>query len=164
MLSPGWYVATTGQDGGLVSGVPVNSIDSWDVRRLGWLKHGHRRAQGQYVSHDLGQLAHLWSPTVVSCVEPGRVRGVFTGGVVIDRTELGGRDVKVEHPFISRVRVWQRHVEVEHSHSPSLQITCQHSNQVDVTVTQSQSFLHNFSGILYQVNTYAPSSLIGISN
>ena len=126
-LSPGWYVSTDrGHRSTLLSGVSVNSIDTWDVSRHGWVKQAPGEAG--LVSHDLGQLSQSWRPRVDNCVS-GEVTGHWSAGVMVDKTEVGGRDVMQEHPFISSVKVWQRHVEVEHSQSPVLSLTCQHSTQ-----------------------------------
>ena len=69
----------------------------------------------------------------------------------MDQSDIRGRDVSHEFPFISQVHTWHRHVEVDHSQSPVLSLTLQHSSKVGVTVTQSPSHVHSFSGVLYQV-------------
>ena len=42
MVPPGWYVTRGGGRGGagagLLAGLQVNSLDTWDLARLGWLK------------------------------------------------------------------------------------------------------------------------------
>ena len=42
MVPPGWYVTRGGGRGGaragLLAGLEVNSLDTWDLARLGWLK------------------------------------------------------------------------------------------------------------------------------
>ena len=42
MVPPGWYVTRAGGRGeagaGLLAGLEVNSLDTWDLARLGWLK------------------------------------------------------------------------------------------------------------------------------
>jgi len=68
----------------------------------------------------------------------------------MDFPDIRGRDVSHEFPFISRVHTWHRHVEVDHSQSPVLSLTLQHSSKVGVTVTQSPSHVHSFTGVLYQ--------------
>ena len=44
----------------------------------------------------------------------------------INKQSIGGRNVKQDFTFVSRVRIWGRHVEVEHGESPLLSLTLQH--------------------------------------
>ena len=71
----------------------------------------------------------------------------------MDQSDIRGRDVSHEFPFISQVHTWHRHVEVDHSQSPVLSLTLQHSSKVGVTVTQSPSHVQSFTGVLYQVGS-----------
>ena len=104
MVPPGWYVTRAGGRGeagaGLLAGLEVNSLDTWDLARLGWLKVG-REGQGLYctvlytvlhcivlyctvlkvarggrglVSHNLGQLARSFQPSVDTCSGPAGAR------------------------------------------------------------------------------------------
>ena len=47
MVPPGWYVTRGGGRGGagagLLAGLQVNSLDTWDLARLGWLKVSWKR-------------------------------------------------------------------------------------------------------------------------
>ena len=47
MVPPGWYVTWGGGRGGagagLLAGLQVNSLDTWDLARLGWLKVSWKR-------------------------------------------------------------------------------------------------------------------------
>ena len=58
--------------------------------------------------------------------------------------------MQAEYPWISSARVWGRHVELEHSQSPLLSLTLQHSGRVGVVVQYSASQLQDFTGLLYQ--------------
>ena len=162
LLSPGWYVSR--EAGGsllsphshhLTAGLDINSLHSWDVSKPGWVKAGAK--PGQFLTENLGQLAQHFRPEVTNC-GAGQFRAAFSR-VFIDKTELGGREVRQEFPFISGVRVWQRFVELEHSQSPVLSVTLQHRTRVTVRVQQSQSNINNFTAILYQVSsaTQSPS-------
>ena len=100
------------------------------------------------MTHNLEQLSSYFQPQVESCAG-GRVQGHFHG-VLIDKTDIGGREVTEEFPFVSRVRTWRRHVELEHAASPVLALTLQHSSRVGVVVQQSPSVVGGFTGVLYQ--------------
>ena len=82
MVPPGWYVTRAGARGGagagLLAGLEVNSLDTWDLARLGWLKVA-RGGRG-LVSHNLGQLARSFQPSVDTCSGPAgaRVRAADT--------------------------------------------------------------------------------------
>ena len=75
--------------------------------------------------------------------------GYFQGGQ-IDQQELQGKEVRAEFKFVSQVRVWRRHVEVEHGESPLVSVTLQHRSKVGVVVQFSGSHLQDFTGLLYQ--------------
>ena len=115
LLSPGWYVTrdvvSPTSSHQLIAGLDLNSLHSWDVTKPGWIKAGAR--PGQFLSHNLDQLTSHFRPDVTDC-GAGHLKASFSR-VFIDRTELGGREVRQEFPFISRVRVWERYVELEHS-------------------------------------------------
>ena len=76
MVPPGWYVTRAGGRGeagaGLLAGLEVNSLDTWDLARLGWLKVA-RGGRG-LVSHNLGQLARSFQPSVDTCSGPAGAR------------------------------------------------------------------------------------------
>ena len=155
LLSPGWYVSReasrsllSAQSDQLTAGLDINSLHTWDVTKPGWVKAGAR--PGEFLTQNLGQLAQHFRPEVTNC-GAGQLTAAFSR-VFIDKTELGGREVRQEFPFISLVRVWERFVEVEHSQSPVLAVTLQHRTRVTVTVQQSQSNINNFTAILYQVS------------
>ena len=59
----------------------------------------------------------------------------------IDKGRIEGRDVREDFSFASEVRIWRRHVEVEHGESPLLSLTLQHRNRVGVVVQYSASQL-----------------------
>ena len=59
----------------------------------------------------------------------------------IDKGRLEARDVREDHSFAAGVRIWRRHVEVEHGESPLLALTLQHRNRVGVVVQYSASAL-----------------------
>ena len=59
----------------------------------------------------------------------------------IDKGGLEGRDVREDHSWVDRVRIWRRHLEVEHRESPLLALTLQHRNRVGVVVQYSASQL-----------------------
>ena len=81
----------------------------------------------------------------------GRHRGTFAQSVKIDQSRLeGGRLLHHLYPFVSGVRIWRRHVEVEHGESPLLALTLQHRSRVGVVVQYSASRLDDFTGLLYQ--------------
>ena len=156
LLPAGWYVTRDNMPPGhtgFMTGVSVNDINTWDVTRLGWVKVG--RGRGQLLTHNLEQLSGHFSPTVTNCYNAD-IDGHFPGAA-IDKTEVGGRSVTEEFPFISRVHTWQRHVELDHAQSPVLSLTLQHSHRVGVTVKQSESHVKDFSGVLYQVEIIKPS-------
>ena len=58
--------------------------------------------------------------------------------------------MRAEFKFVSQVRVWRRHVEVEHGESPLVSVTLQHRSKVGVVVQFSGSHLQDFTGLLYQ--------------
>ena len=49
--------------------------------------------------------------------------------------------MREDHSFAAGVRIWRRHVEVEHGESPLLALTLQHRNRVGVVVQYSASAL-----------------------
>ena len=74
----------------------------------------------------------------------------------IDKGRLEARDVREDHSFAAGVRIWRRHVEVEHGESPLLALTLQHRNRVGVVVQYSASALQvrvncQVSNIQYQI-------------
>ena len=42
--------------------------------------------------------------------------------------------MREDHSFAAGVRIWRRHVEVEHGESPLLALSLQHRNRVGVVV------------------------------
>ena len=68
----------------------------------------------------------------------------------IDKGRLDARDVRGDHSWAAGVRIWRRHVEVEHGESPLLALTLQHRSRVGVVVQYSASRLQDFTGLLYQ--------------
>ena len=148
MLTPGWYV-TSGlpdhADHHLRSGVPLNGLDTWDVTKLGWVKLG---PTGALVTPSVDTLSRYFVPSVTNCVN-GAITGHFTTAI-INKSGLEGRDVTQDYSFISDVRVWRRHVELEHGQSPLLSLTLQHRSRVGVVVQYSASSLSDFTGVLYQ--------------
>ena len=115
LLSPGWYVTrdtiSPSSPHLLLTGLSLNSLHSWDVTKPGWIKAGAR--PGEFLSHNLQQLTDHFRPEVTDC-GAGLLTASFSR-VFIDKTEVGGREVREEFPFISGVRVWERFVELEHS-------------------------------------------------
>ena len=151
LLTPGWFVthdSSNPDNSILLTGLSINGLDTWDVTKLGWMKMKTRGGRG-YLTHNLEQLSGYFTPTVDNCAGV-EVRGHFPG-VNIDKTDIGGRHVTQEYPFISRVRIWRRHVELDHSQSPVVSLTLQHRTRVGVTVQQSPSHISSFTGVLYQV-------------
>ena len=65
----------------------------------------------------------------------------FLSSGEIDKGRLEARDVREDHSFAAGVRIWRRHVEVEHRESPLLALTLQHRNRVGVVVQYSASAL-----------------------
>ena len=92
------------------------------------------QGRNELLTHNLEQLSSHFQPRVENCAG-GRVHGHFPG-VTIDRPDLGGRELTQEFPFVSRVRTWRRHVELEHATSPVLALSLQHSSRVGVVVQQ----------------------------
>ena len=164
LVPPGWYVALDpAHSHTLLSGLTINELDGWDVTKLGWMKAGGR---GEVVTASLEQLAQAFSPQVESCAG-GRHRGSFASSVKIDEAELGGgggRPLHHLYPFVAGVRVWRRHVEVEHRESPLLGLSLQHRSRVGVVVQYSASRLGDFTGVLEQrehSHTHLNLSLVG---
>jgi len=146
VLPPGWYVTNNNNVSPrtLYTCPRVNGLDEWDVTKLGWAKITNQKL----VTHNLEQLSNYFRPAVDSCTR-GDIKAHFPG-VMMDQSDIRGRDVSHEFPFISQVHTWHRHVEVDHSQSPVLSLTLQHSSKVGVTVTQSPSHVQSFTGVLYQ--------------
>ena len=149
LVPPGWYVAldTEALSHTLLAGLDINPLDGWDVTKLGWMKAGGR---DEVVTSSLEQLAASFSPQVENCAR-GQHQGFFAQSVKIDQSKLeGGRALHHLYPFVSGVRIWRRHVEVEHGESPLLALTLQHRSRVGVVVQYSASQLEDFTGLLYQ--------------
>ena len=123
----------------------LTQLNTWSVDRLGWVKQGRG---GGLVAPELQSLASRFVPRVENCLDEN-LSGYFRGGL-IDQEELHGKDVREEFRFVSKVRVWRRHVEVEHGESPLVAVTLQHRSRVGVVVQFSSSTLADFSGLLYQ--------------
>ena len=167
LVPPGWYVALDpgrpAHSHTLLSGLTINELDGWDVTKLGWMKAGGR---DEVVTASLEQLAQAFSPQVESCAG-GRHRGTFASSVKIDEAELGGGQGRPLHhlyPFVGGVRVWRRHVEVEHRESPLLGLSLQHRSRVGVVVQYSASRLRDFTGVLVQQehsHTHLNLTLVG---
>ena len=117
----------------------------FQVDRLGWAKLG---PGGVLVTPEVSSLAGRFVPRVENCLDLAH-SGHFQGGQ-IDRAELEGRDVREEFSFVSAVRVWARHVEVEHREAPLVALSLQHRARVGVVVQFSSSQLGDFTGVLYQ--------------
>ena len=97
------------------------------------------QGHNELLTHNLEQLSSHFRPRVENCAR-GRVKVRYSPligqlseyslligqghfpGVLIDKTELGGRSLTSEFPFVSRVRTWRRHVELEHGASPVLSL------------------------------------------
>ena len=151
LVPPGWYVAldtdTLSASHTLLAGLDINPLDGWDVTKLGWMKAS---GKDEVVTSSLEQLAASFSPQVENCAR-GQHRGTFAQSVKIDQSRLeGGRALHHLYPFVSGVRIWRRHVEVEHGESPLLALTLQHRSRVGVVVQYSASRLQDFTGLLYQ--------------
>ena len=163
LVPAGWYVVPQSQRHSLLAGLEVNELDSWDVRKLGWLK-AHKN--GEMVTSSYQQLAASFLPTVTSC-SSGVTEGKFRQTVEIDKGLEGrGRSVTVVHPFIKGVRVWQRHVQLQHRDSPLLSVSLQHRSKVGVLLHQLASTLDSFIGVLYQdslSHTHLNLTLFGAS-
>ena len=129
----------------LLAGEEVNPLDGWDVDKLGWFKTG---LSGEGVAEELDQLMLKFSPQVENCAT-GEYSAIFKSGK-INQDEVGGRPVQQLFPFIQSVRVWRRHIEMEHKDSPLLSLSLQHRSRVGVVVQSSASHLGDFSGYLYQ--------------
>ena len=147
MAPTGWYVVEElpNYRQALITGLELNELNEWDTNKLGWMKAGDG---GKFVTASLEQLRNHFTPTVDSCLE-GKYQTTFSSGE-IDKGSIQGRRVIEEFPFLAGVRVWQRHVEMEHKESPLLSLTLQHRSEVGITVGQSSSSLKDFTGILYQ--------------
>ena len=74
---------------------------------------------------------------------------IFISGM-INKNRIDGRDIKEDFTFVSGVRIWRRHIELEHGESPLLSLTLQHRSRVGVVVQYSASHLADFTGVLYQ--------------
>ena len=61
---------------------------------------------------------------------------VFLHRGEIDRSSVSGRDVRADYSFVAGVRVWRRHVEVEHRESPLLGLSLQHRTRVQYSAVQ----------------------------
>ena len=149
LAPPGWYVVPEDPRyrHSLITGLSVNSLNGWDITKHGWVKAGKK---GGIVTASLEQLVQAYNPTVESCAG-GQYGGFFTMGTQIDRTMAGqGRIATDVYTFLKRVRVWRRHVEMEHKDSPLLALTLQHRSKVGVVVQYSSSHLADFTGLLYQ--------------
>jgi hypothetical protein len=133
LVPPGWYVvpdtppddtsAARRHQHVLLAGEEVNGLDGWDLDRLGWFKMA---AGGRAVlrAEGLSQLAARFSPTIADCAG-GVYAASFRSGR-LNSEEAGGRPVQELFPFVSGVRVWRRHVELEHRESPLLSLSLQH--------------------------------------
>ena len=79
----------------------------------------------------------------------------------IDKGRLEGRDVREDHSFAAGVRIWRRHVEVEHGESPLLALSLQHRNRVGVVVQYSASQLQVriSNNTLKSINIFVRTSL-----
>ena len=151
LVPPGWYVTPDTQTSSLshtlMAGLRINDLDGWDVTKLGWMKAGGR---DEVVTSSLEQLSQSFTPHVENCARGNHV-GYFAPSVKIDHTTLGGgRPLEQVYPFVSGVRIWRRHVELEHGESPLLSLTLQHRSRVGVVVQYSSSHLADFTGVLYQ--------------
>jgi hypothetical protein len=140
LVPPGWYVvpdtdlSASSHEHVLLAGEEVNGLDGWDLDRLGWFKMA---AGGQAVlrAEGLRQLAARFSPQIADCAG-----GVYTASFQSGRLnseDAGGRPVQDLFPFVSGVRVWRRHVELEHRDSPLLSLSLQHRS-VHCTVHSAQ--------------------------
>ena len=147
LVPPGWYVVpeSSTHHHTLLAGEEVNPLDGWDVDKLGWFKTG---LSGEGVAEELDQLMLKFSPQVENCAT-GEYSAIFKSGK-INQDEVGGRPVQQLFPFIQSVRVWRRHIEMEHKDSPLLSLSLQHRSRVGVVVQSSASHLGDFSGYLYQ--------------
>ena len=151
LVPPGWYVSlepdSPSHSHTLLAGMEINDLDGWDITKLGWMKAGRR---DEVVTASLDLLSQNFSPVVENCAQ-GSHHGYFPSGVKIDQSRLEqGRPLQHMFPFISGVRIWRRHVEVEHGESPLLSLTLQHRSRVGVVVQFSSSHLQDFTGVLYQ--------------
>ena len=119
-----------------------------------WCDSGRLQAdgRGEPATASLEQLASSFSAAVDSCGQ-GEHSGSFAPETRIDGEGVGGREVTQLYPFLRSSRVWRRHVELEHSESPLLSLTLQHSNRVGVVVQYSASQLLDFTGLLYRCLT-----------
>ena len=151
LVPPGWYVAsdTETMTHTLLAGLQINDLDGWDVTKLGWMKAGGPN-KDDVVTSSLEQLSQSFTPQVDNCARGHHV-GYFASNVKIDQTSLQqGRPLQQLYPFVSGVRIWRRHVELEHGESPLLSLTLQHRSRVGVVVQYSASHLADFTGVLYQ--------------
>ena len=69
--------------------------------------------------------------------------------------------MREDYSFAAGVRIWRRHVEIEHGESPLLALSLQHRNRVGVVVQYSASQLqvrisHN---TLKSINIFVRTSL-----
>ena len=151
LVPPGWYVSVeqdvSSHSHNLLAGLEINDLDGWDITKLGWMKAGRKE---EVVTAGLEQLSQSFSPVVENCGQ-GSHHGYFPSGVMIDQVRLEqGRPLQQIFPFISGVRIWRRHVELQHGESPLLSLTLQHRSRVGVVVQFSSSHLRDFTGVLYQ--------------
>lgn len=144
MVPMGWYVVK-GQNT-LIAGVEVNSLNGWDLDKFGWLKTD---PEGHAVTSKLSQLLHRFTPKVESCANQ-RYSGKITGGKVNLAGGLGGYILTEKHPFVSRLSVHERHVEMYYRDSPLLSLTLQHKTAVDLVMRYHGSQVKDFTGLLYQ--------------
>ena len=147
VLPGGWYLTSPHTPDLLLTGNNnLNGLNTWQVDRLGWAKLG---PGGDLVTPEVSSLARRFVPRVENCLDLSH-SGHFQGGQ-IDRDSLeNSRDVRKEFRFVSAVRIWQRHVEVEHSESALVSLSLQHRSRVGVVVQFSSSHLQDFTGLLYQ--------------
>ena len=68
---------------------------------------------------------------------------VFLHRGEIDRSSVSGRDVRADYSFVAGVRVWRRHVEVEHRESPLLGLSLQHRTRVQCSAVQYSTALYS---------------------
>ena len=64
--------------------------------------------------------------------------------------------MREDHSFAAGVRIWRRHVEVEHGESPLLALSLQHRNRVGVVVQYSASQLQ----VRISLNTLKSISIV----
>jgi len=163
-MPPGWYFTFVGDEiwddnlaSHLYGNVGINGLDEWSVEKLGWYKspksfknHNPGFHNGGQVSlRTLQQIRESFHIRTDDCIHNLNTFQFTSQLLASSDTQLkSARRVADIYPFIKKLKIWRRHVEVSHKESPLLALTMQHQSKVDVTMRFEESALEDFRGQL----------------